>query len=93
MEPLDIIIRSAYAHGFADASVMLGVTAGEISQRKARELYGKWFSDAVHNGRIRPVRVDNGHRGTKRFLVTDILALRTSDAAKAQVKLLNTTQL
>ena len=36
----------------------LGVTSGEISQRKARDIYGKYFTDAVS-------REDSGLAGWK----------------------------
>lgn len=64
----------------------LGITAGEISQRKARDTYGKWFTDAERAGRIRPARVDNGKNGTRHYRVVDIQELRTKDLMRAELQ-------
>lgn len=64
----------------------LGITAGEISQRKARDTYGKWFTDAERAGRIRPTRVDNGRNGTRHYRVVDIQELRTKDLMRAELQ-------
>lgn len=65
----------------------LGITAGEISQRKARDTYGKWFTDAERAGKIRPTRVDNGRNGTRHYRVVDIQELRTKDLMRAELQL------
>lgn len=65
----------------------LGITAGEISQRKARDIYGKWFTDAERAGKIRPARVDNGRNGTRHYRVVDIQELRTKDLMRAELQL------
>ena len=64
----------------------LGITAGEISQRKARDIYGKWFTDAERAGKIRPARVDNGRNGTRHYRVVDIQELRTKDLMRAELQ-------
>lgn len=71
----------------AAAQVMeaLGVSSGRISQRKAEEVYGKWFKDAIKARRIKPVSVGEGKNGTKMYAVRDILALRAEDASKASL--------
>ena len=53
--------------------------------RKARDVYGKWFVDAVNNGRIFPCRVEDGRTGTKWFKVSEILALKADDIARAEL--------
>lgn len=69
----------------------LGITAGEISQRKARDTYGKWFTDAEKAGRIRPARIDNGRNGTRHYRVVAIQELRTADLIRAELQLNNKT--
>lgn len=71
--------------GTAQALVTLGMHSGEISMRKARDVYGKWFMNAVNDGRLFPCRVEDGRAGTKWFRVTDILALKADDIAKAEL--------
>ena len=56
------------------------------SQRKARDTYGKWFTDAERAGRIRPARVDNGRNGTRHYRVVDIQELRTKDLMRAELQ-------
>ena len=62
--------------GTAQTLVLMGVHSGEVSMRKARDVYGKWFIDAVNSGRLFPCRVEDGRTGTKWFKVTEILALK-----------------
>ena len=65
----------------------LGVHAGEISRNRAIAVYGKWFKDAEEAGRILPVRAGSGKTSTKWYAVSDILALKASDLAKAEAQL------
>lgn len=87
MDNLDTLIRSACELGSARTIEALGLSAGEISQRKARDVYHKWFTDADKAGRIRPCRIENGGRGTRYYRVVDILALKVKDAARAELSL------
>ena len=87
MNVLEEMVKSAAAMGAAQVLETLGVTAGEISQRKARDTYGKWFTDAERAGRIRPARVDNGRNGTRHYRVVDIQELRTADLMRAHLQL------
>lgn len=80
---LQTLMTTCISLGTAQVLVTLGVHSGEISMRKARDVYGKWFTDAVSSGRIFPCRVEDGRAGTKWFKVTEILALKADDAAKA----------
>lgn len=81
------IVKSAAKAGALEALETLGLAPGEISQRKARDIYGKWFTDAEKAGRIRPARVDDGRNGTKHYRVVDIQQLKTSDLVRAELQL------
>ena len=84
---IDRIVKEAAALGAARLAETLGLSSGEISQRKARKTYGKWFEDAERNGRIRPSRIDESVRGngTRHYRVVDIQELKTVDLVKAQL--------
>ena len=84
---LNALIQAAVELGTARTLEVLGVSSGEVSQRKARDTYGKWFLDADRAGRIRPCRVDDGRNGTRHYRVVDILALKVEDHARAKLKL------
>ena len=86
MSNLENLVQSA-AIGAAQVLETLDLTAGEISQRKARDTYGKWFTDAEHAGRILPCRIDNGKNGTRHYRVVAIQELRTADYMRAELKL------
>jgi len=85
MNALERLITTSAELGAAQVLETLGMTSGEISQRKAAKTYGKWFTDAVASGRIFPARVEDGKAGTRWFRVVDILSLKTADAARAKV--------
>lgn len=87
MSNLEQLVKSAAKMGAAEVLETLGLTAGEISQRKARDTYGKWFTDAEKAGRIRPTRVDNGKNGTRHYRVVEIQQLRTADFMRAELQL------
>lgn len=89
MNVLENIVKEAAALGAARLAETLGLTAGEISQRKARDTYGKWFTDAERDGRIRPCRVDNGRNGTRHYRVVEIQELKTADLVRAEIQLNN----
>lgn len=86
MNNLELIVQSAAEAGAALALETLGVTAGEISLRRARQTYGKWFTDAVRAGRLTPCRIDDGKNGAHHFRVADILTLRTADRVRAEIQ-------
>lgn len=83
---LEILIKTCISLGTAQTLETLGISSGEISQRKARDTYHKWFVDADREGRIRPCRVEDGKSGTRWYRVVDILALKAQDAARAELK-------
>lgn len=81
---LHTVIETATAIGAARAMEDLGITSGEVSTRRARSLYGRLFTDAVKDGRLRPVRVCDNKK--QLYRVADILAIRLEDAAEAVIK-------
>lgn len=83
---LEILIQTCVELGSAKTIEALGLSAGEISQRKARDTYGKYFTDADKEGRIRPCRIESGKCGTRFYRVVDILAMKAADAARAELK-------
>ncbi len=83
---LKSLIQTASELGATAAMVNLGVTAGEKSYRACRDIYGKWFTDAVANNRIFPCRVEEGKCGTKYYSVREILALKVSDYSRCELK-------
>ena len=87
MSNLEQLVQSAASMGAAQVLETLGLTAGEISQRRARDIYGKWFTDAERSGRIRPSRVDRGSHGTRHYRVVQIQELRTADLMRAELQL------
>lgn len=89
MNTIEELVKTAAAMGAAQVLETLGLTAGEISQRKARDIYGKWFADAEKAGRIRPARIDNGRNGTRHYRVVAIQELRTADLIRAELQLNN----
>lgn len=82
---LQRLIDTCCQMGAARTLELLGLTSGEISQRKARDTYGKWFQDAVAAGRLRPVRIEEGRGGAKKYRVVDILELKAADSVAAEL--------
>lgn len=87
MTNLERIISTCSELGATNVLVTLGLTSGEVSQRKARDTYGKWFADAVRHGRLAPCRVESGRAGTHWYCIKDILALKAKDALRAELTL------
>lgn len=79
------MIQSWIAVGAAEALRLAGLTDGEISDRQARKVYGKWFSDAVAAGHIKPVRVGYGRTATKHYRISDILAYKAQCYTPAEL--------
>lgn len=84
---LTTLVQTAIEVGAARAFEVMGVSSGEMSQRKARDTYGKWFTDADRAGRLRPIRVGDGKNGTRHYRVVDILALKVEDHFRAELQL------
>ena len=83
-------MRSPFLAAYTEAVVAqvletLGLTAGEISQRKARQTYGRWFDAAVQQGRIRVARIEPGHAGTRYYRIADILAAKAEERMPAEL--------
>lgn len=91
MDVLERIVQSAAALGAARLAETLGLSAGEISQRKARDTYGKWFTDAERAGKIHPCRVNEGRNGTRHYRVVEIQELRTAELVRAELQLTGRT--
>lgn len=87
MSILEELVKSASESGAAQLAENLGLTSGEISQRKVLKTYGKWAADAIRDGRLRPSRTDDGRNGTKRYRVVEITNLRTADLIRAELQL------
>lgn len=87
MNALQELITSSMELGSARTIEVLGLSSGEISQRRAAKVYGKWFTDAVLAGQIRPARVEDGKAGTRWFRVADILKEKVRQAAVYEIKL------
>lgn len=79
---LQPLIQTCVSLGVAATLEQLGIHPGEISMRKARQTYGKWFTDAVIRERIKPCRVEDGRAGTRFYRLVDILSLQVEDRAK-----------
>ena len=60
----------------------IGATSGFVSFREAKKKYGRWFTELVKLGGIRPILKGEGKNGTQRYLVSDIL--EKIDEAKRQ---------
>lgn len=82
---IQALIENCIAIGTTSTLELLGVSSGEISQRKAKEVYGKYFINAVNSGRIHPCRVEDGRAGTRWYKVSDILTLKAKDAIQAEL--------
>ncbi len=82
---LDRIIATAAELGATIALQRIGQISGEISEREAFRTYGTWLRRAVEQGRIRAHRTGDGKTSKKLYNVAQILALRASDEASAQL--------
>lgn len=81
------LIQDAVQLGATLALEQLGLTAGEISQRQARRIYGSYFDTLVAQRRIAPARIEPGHAGTKFFRIADILTCKVEDRTPAELTL------
>ena len=79
------VIEAAVELGATLALENLGIVSGEMSQRKAHRVYGKYFDSLVECGRIKPTHTEAGHAGTKFFRVADILQCKVEDRADAHI--------
>lgn len=73
--------------GAAAALRTAGVATGEICKSEGERRFGRWFSDQVKAGNLRPVRCGRGTNGKRWFSVEDILALKASQQLRASVQL------
>jgi len=84
---IEQLVQEAAALGAAQIAETLGLSSGEISQKKALATYGSWFKDAVERGRLHPCRVGDGRNGKKSYRVVEIQELRTADLVRAELYL------
>lgn len=83
MKSIEEILTDVAQMGAANVLRELGLSSGEISQRKASEVYGRYFiEEAVRNGKLKPSRRGNGKTGTIYYRVADILAVSASAKIK-----------
>ena len=69
------------ALGAAEALKALGLSSGELSERQAKATYGRWFTEAVRDGAIRPCRQGGGSR--RYYDVTEILRYKAAHLERA----------
>lgn len=81
----DRVMQTIAELGATIALQRVGHISGEISEREARRTYGMWFMRAVEQGRLRAHRTGDGRNSKKLYNVAQILALRASDEASAQL--------
>jgi len=79
------LIQDAVELGATLALERLGLTAGEVSQRQARKVYGAYFDTLCKQGRIAPSHTEPGHAGTKYYRIADILLCKVEDRTPAQL--------
>lgn len=79
------LVQDAVELGATLALERMGMSSGEMSQRQARKTYGKYFSDLVATGRIRPARQEEGRAGTIYYRIADILECKVEDRIKANL--------
>lgn len=78
----EILINTATL-AVVEALRVLGLTSGEVSGSQAASIYGTEFRELVKAGKLRPVRVGHGARGTKYYSVAEIIAARAAEREKA----------
>jgi len=81
----ELMIKAWIAVGAAEGLRQAGFVSGEVSERQARKTYGKWFTDAVAEGHIKPTRIGYGKTATRHYLVTDILAYKAKCLTPAEL--------
>lgn len=84
---ISLAIRNGIEIGCVQTMKSLGVSSGEMSERKAVRTYGKWFVEAIRKNEITPCRVGNGRTGTRVYNVTDILSYKAMKEIHASIKL------
>lgn len=80
---LERLIDTCTELGTTRAMMALGVTSGELTERQARKVYGKWFIQAITKGDIQPTRV--GVRN-KWYSVEKILKYKAVHEARAVIR-------
>lgn len=73
--------------GAAAALRTAGITTGEICKSEGERRFGRWFTDQVAYGNLRPVRCGKGSNGKRWFAVEDILALKAAQQVRASAQI------
>ena len=84
MDILGIISASMQA-GAETAMIRAGLRNPLVSQRNAEKTYGVIFAELLKAGKIHPVKVGEGRKGTRWYSVEEILALIVAETAKADI--------
>ena len=84
MDILAIIAASMEA-GAETAMIRAGLRNPLVSQRNAEKTYGVIFAELQKAGKIHPVKVGEGRRGTRWYSVEEILAQIVAETAKADI--------
>lgn len=84
MELTKDVLKDVAKLGALEAFAVVGQTADEMSQKRAFAVYGRrrverWIAE----GKLKPVSIGNGRTGTIRYAVTDLLAIKASEAITA----------
>ena len=85
-QTLKDIIADAVSQGIRAYEASKG---GELSYRQAVKIYGQWFVDAAAQGRVKGVRRGAATNSKIPYLVRDIEAQHTKEAAETSI-ILNT---
>lgn len=81
------MIREVAGIAAVEVLRVLGVSSGELNYTQASATYGRWFEDAVKDGRLQESRRGVGKNGRRWFSVEDILTLKAYDTARAELQM------
>ena len=84
MDILAIIAASMEA-GAETAMIRAGLRNPLVSQRNAEKTYGVIFCELQKAGKIHPVKIGEGRKGTRWYSVEEILAQIVAETAKADI--------
>lgn len=79
------IISASVEAGATAALIKAGLTNPLISQRQAEKTFGKWFANAVKDGKIYPCKIGEGSHATRWYSVNEINALLLTDITAADI--------
>lgn len=82
---IKVTIANGYRIGKEEAYMECGVVSGEISERKARKLYGSPFIEAVAKGEFKPCRLAGGAKVIKYYNTLDWLKFKAEKQINASI--------